>query len=339
LLRLPSPGERLPPLVVPLRAAAPETVEDSTSAQESGDRRKKRKSRRAPGGHSWDRSPGKGHRARPGEKRQMFWMLVAGGGLFALVVLGVVGSMLGGRGKGPARAGADSGKPAAAPVVTAAAVPEKSDSARLADAEPVIRGFLEATRVDDLLGYVRHPETAEPRMRRHYPGGVIQASGLSEIVIASGLTRTGRISSVSIRTGSHEEKPIAFEETPQGVKIDWESWVGWSEMPWAGFMEARPTSASLFRVNLSAVDYFNFAFSDDRKWQSYRLESPDGEHALFGYVEAGSVLDSRLKPPPDVKRTPMTLSLKFPENAASPNQVIIEELVAEGWVLETSVKP
>ena len=35
----------------------------------------------------------------------------------------------------------------------------------------------------------------------------------------------------------------------------------------------------------------------------------------------------------------MMLALKFPENATSHNQVIIEKFIAEGWVLETEEPP
>lgn len=270
----------------------------------------------------------------------MAWMLVAGGGLFALVVAGVVVAMLGG-GETTSQ-GAGNAAPAiqiAPRVAVAPAQSGRSDAARLADAEPVIRGFLDARHVEDLLPLVRNPDTAGPRMRDHYGGNSIEAPGLSEVVAARGLSRLGEVFTVAVRTRAHEEKTIAFEETADGVRIDWESWAGWSEMRWDAFMAAKPTTPKLFRVSLDTVDYFNFDFADDRKWQSYRLISPDGEHALYGYVEKGTVLDSRLKPPSDMKSVPLTLSLKFPENAAAANQVLIDSLVADGWVIDSETKP
>jgi hypothetical protein len=87
------------------------------------------------------------------------------------------------------------------------------------------------------------------------------------------------------------------------------------------------------------VEYYNFGFSDDRKWQSYLLVSPDEGHTLYAYAERGSVLDNRLKPSPDVKKTPLTLMLSFPAGAASGNQVLVDKFVAEGWMLETEESP
>ena len=153
------------------------------------------------------------------------------------------------------------------------------------------------------------------------------------------VVRQGRAMTVKVRTSGMDVKPMAFFMTPEGLKIDWESWAGWSEMPWEEFLSSRPVSGKLFRVWLSPVDYYNFAFSDDLKWQSYLFESPDGEHSVYGYVERGSVLDNRLRPSPDVNMTPLTVMLSFPENATSRNQVLVGKIVAEGWTLETDESP
>jgi hypothetical protein len=105
-------------------------------------------------------------------------------------------------------------------------------------------------------------------------------------------------------------------------------------MPWKEFMESRPSSPKLFRVMLSSIDYYNMGFADDTEWQSYRLVSPDGMIALYGYAERGSVFNARLKPPPDTEEMMMTLMLRYPETGARPEQVMIDGIVAEGWVVE-----
>jgi hypothetical protein len=90
---------------------------------------------------------------------------------------------------------------------------------------------------------------------------------------------------------------------------------------------------------LCPTDYYNFAFANDNKWQAYRLTSPDGGNLLYGYAERGSVMNSKLRPSLDNQQTPLMLALKFPENATSNNQVLIEKIVAEGWVLESEAPP
>ena len=145
-----------------------------------------------------------------------------------------------------------------------------------------------------------------------------------------------KLTSLMVTTRDQLEMPLAFIETPQGLKIDWESWVGWSDMPWEKFLSTTPSSSQTFRVTLSEVNYYNFMFSDESKWRSYRLISPDEEHSLYGYVEKGSVLDQKICPSEDAKVVKLMLSLKFPVGADSSGQVEIENLVAEGWVEDDS---
>jgi hypothetical protein len=147
-----------------------------------------------------------------------------------------------------------------------------------------------------------------------------------------------KLYSIPVVTRDQETKSLAFVDTPEGLKIDWESWVGWSEVSWEEFRSTKPVAGHVFRVVLSPVDYYNFDFTDDRKWQSYRLESPDKEHAVYGYVEKGSLLDGQVHLDGDKKNVLMMLSLKFPPDARSDSQVEIERFVCEGWV-EGEVTP
>jgi hypothetical protein len=209
-----------------------------------------------------------------------------------------------------------------------------SDAVFLATAEPMAETFLGASAVDDMLPLVRNPELAGKRMATFYSGGRITPVGLSAFNTYAEVDRLGPILSVMVRTNEFDEKRLHYIPTAEGLRIDWESWVGWSEMPWEEFMESRPSDPKLFRVMLNSIEYYNMAFADDRKWQSYRLLSPDGMTALYGYVEKESVINARLRPPPDTKEMYMTLMLRFPEDGSRREQVIIDRIVAEGWVIE-----
>jgi hypothetical protein len=262
-------------------------------------------------------------------------MLIGGTTLFGVIVAGVFVAMNQGENPSPLPV-AEPAKPVA-PVAQAAAVPvaERSNASLLAEAEPLVKKFLEATKVEDLLPIVRHPEVTEPRMRGFYPQGRIEAPGLGEFNSGgSGLTIRGKLVSLAVKTRDFEDRSIALVDTPQGLKIDWESFAGWSEIAWDKFTSSKPATGHVFRVTLSEVDYYNFDFSDDSKWRSYRLLSPDGETSLYGYAPKDSDLDRRIRPDSESKNIPLTLSLKFPPEAKSDRQVEIERLVTEGWVEE-----
>ncbi len=221
---------------------------------------------------------------------------------------------------------------AAAPTVSTV----RSDQAVLAEAEPLAEKFLAATNVDELLPLVRHPEITGPRMAEYYPDGKVEAPGISRFNPGQQVSLLGRLRVVMVVTKDYDAKALVVTDSPGAMKVDWEAWVGWSEMPWEGFRKAKPTEAKVFRVTLSPVDYYNFAFSDDRRWQSYRLESPDREHSLYGYAEKGSTLAERLRLDADVKSLPLMLSLKFPEGSLADDQVEIDRFVADGWVEQDS---
>jgi hypothetical protein len=135
-----------------------------------------------------------------------------------------------------------------------------------------------------------------------------------------------------VSTKNYDERTMVFTETADGIRVDWESWVGWCEMGWEDFMTAKPTSGTLFRVKLNDTNYYNFNFSDEAKWKSYTLLSIDEKYRIYGYVEVGSQTAMDIGEALEPGDRFFTLSLKFPENAESNNQVIIERVIANGWI-------
>lgn len=201
-----------------------------------------------------------------------------------------------------------------------------------AELEPLARGFLEADTVDKLLPYVRDSVRLGEKIRAHYPGGRVPAPGMSAFNTKSAIAYRGKLASVTVRTGDFAEKQIAFLRTDDGMKVDWESFVAWSEMPWQKFIDEKPERPVLFRAGLKVLDYYNFGFDDDRKWQSYEIRSPDSEHILYGYVRRDSGLDGKLRPLDPKSSRLVMVRMKFPSGEVKRNQVIIEEMVSDGWV-------
>lgn len=211
---------------------------------------------------------------------------------------------------------------------------ERNETELLREMEPLTKRFLEARTVEEMLPLVHKPEVVEPRLRAIYPDGSLPAPGMSVFNSSGSVSFRGSFASVSVLTRNHDRRFLAYRSTPQGLRIDWESWEGWSEMSWERFMEEKPTEPKLFRVLANRVDYYNFSFQDDRRWQAYRLASPDGDHVLYGYVPRGTSLDDQLAPNGTATDVPYTLMLKFPEgDHQGRNQVLIESCLTEGWVL------
>ncbi len=333
ILKIPTAADISPPLTTPSRRVSGDGVVPDAGPQVLKKRRRGRKLDPSDG-PAWEQGPKSVHASKR-DSGQMRQILVGGAVLFAAIIAGVFFSMRAGE-RTPVPPHKDLPALPAAAETVAPVTGERSEAAILAEAEPLAREFLEAKTVAQLLPLVRHPEVTELRMREVYPAGKIEAPGLSKFNSSEGISVRKPFVSLMVRTREQLEKPLAFIETPQGLKIDWESWEGWSAMSWEKFLSTKPRTAQVFRVTLSAVNYYNFNFSDDSKWQSYRLISPDEQHSLYGYVEKGSALDQKISPTEEVKAAPLMLSIKYPTEVVSDSQVEIEGFVAEGWVEDDS---
>ncbi len=323
ILRIPTAGDTPPPLISQLRRVEAGEYAQPDAVRKKGVRRRSKKPDEA-AEPSWERqSRGSSH----AEKKQLRWMLIGGGTLFAAILVGVIFAFGSGKTPEPGQ-GSNTATPAkAAPAPT----PARGGLALLAEAESLARKFMEATRIEAILPLVRHPQAAEARIRQQYPDGEIPAPGIS-VFNTTALDDFGAGgAAVTVSTRDHEEKTLNFVNGPDGMKIDWESWIGWSDLSWEEFMATKPATSHVFRLILSPVDYYNFGFNEE-KWRSYRLLSPDQEHALYGYAEKEGLVEGQLRHAGADQSLSLMLSLKFPAGATSNNQVVIERLVSDSWV-------
>jgi hypothetical protein len=213
------------------------------------------------------------------------------------------------------------------------------NAALLTEAEELARKFLSAQTVEELRGLIRNPDVNIPRIMKLHPDGKIDMGGLLTFNPADEFMKSGEFISVVVSTKNYDERTMVFTETADGIRVDWESWVGWCEMGWEDFMATKPTTGTLFRVKLNDTNYYNFDFSDEAKWKSYTLLSHDEKHQIYGYVELGSPIATAIGEALEPGDRFFTLSLKFPENAESNNQVIIERVISNGWVAPAPPPP
>ncbi len=306
MLRLPAPGDEVPPLVMPARKELePEIIETEEYEED-------------------DEIP-----AASGDAR--FIAILAGG---ALALLGVFWWWL---------------KPDPQASMQAAATPDQqaspADAEKPVEAEPanqtlimqveaVAKAFLEAADPAEALEQVRNPGQTEGRMKQFQGDASYQAAGFRGIVgdVLTASTRDEQVYTVQVRTDNYDLRDMALVREGGQFKVDWDSWVGWSEMPWDDFKEDKPTEPKLFRVVLSQVDYYNFGFKDDLEWSSYRLDSPDGSRTLYGYVPRTGELDQQIRPVEAGKKQKLLLKLRFPRDSRSDNQVIIDSVAGDSWV-------
>lgn len=208
----------------------------------------------------------------------------------------------------------------------------------LREVEAVVKAYMEAPTMEEALRFVHEPARAGERWKKWLKGEPYQAPGFRRVAEESLAVANDTLASIRALNADFEQQALALHFAEGRFLVDWESSVGWSEMTLDEFRREKPAEAKVFRVILSNVSYYNFGFSDELEWTSFRLDSPDGEQSIYGYVKRASELDAKIRPSEERARMPVMLRLRFPEGAPSDNQVLIEEQIGMGWV-ETASNP
>ena len=205
-------------------------------------------------------------------------------------------------------------------------------------AERVIAAYLEAGSAKGRSRYVLHPETTLPKMEKYYSGAVlgdIRADASSRIDGHGDpkVGKYGKYKMTYINQGAQYTSIYYVKNTRDGMKIDWESSVGYSDMSWNGFAGLRPTEPMTFRVNAQISSTYIFEFGEAGATH-YSVNMAEG-HFMFGYVKKNSRLGRRLfgilK---DGERHHLTLKLRFlPERQQINCAVVIDDLVSEDWLI------
>lgn len=210
--------------------------------------------------------------------------------------------------------------------------PKVMDPSRFeSEAEPIARKFLNAESVDQLLEVVYQPKECEAKIRAYYPAGKVKPPGIAKYNIEGMIRNENGCHVVTVQTRNFDKRELVFVRTAQGLKIDWESWVAWSEMSWPDMLAKHPEMGVEMRVVLSDMDYYNYLFRDDTKWKSYRVESGDGEHVLYAYVPRNSELQESFDRLLRTGGSKCIVKLHFISGSENTQQVIADQLLWPSW--------
>ncbi len=206
-----------------------------------------------------------------------------------------------------------------------------------------LRAFHDAVSPEAKVIHVREPDVVLPLMKAHYLKNDVE----SRLINQDSLTITPQ--RIADRTfylvkGEYEDfQPFHadLEETPDGrFLLDWKSWIGYSEVPWAEFERQGLERASVYRVWVEVQEYYNYTFIDAAKYRSYLLRDKNDTVRLFGYAlndsptgERLAELFKELKDADKRQKARLMVSLRYdPATDKSKGQVLIDELVNEHWV-------
>jgi hypothetical protein len=81
------------------------------------------------------------------------------------------------------------------------------------------------------------------------------------------------------------------------------------------------------------ADYYNYEFTDRKKYLCWKLTSPDGKHTIYAYSLQATHLKFLANRYSSNKALPITVRVAFPEKAESNECVILSEIVEEDWLV------
>ncbi len=128
-------------------------------------------------------------------------------------------------------------------------------------------------------------------------------------------------------------------------QLDWESFAAYSEIKWTELLKTKPAKAVLLRGYVALDDYYNFEFSDRKKFVCAKITSPDGLESVFGYAERNTGTADTLERitakfavmpfdgPLPVATVPVTLKLEFLKDSQADKCARIAQVIANRWVL------
>jgi hypothetical protein len=204
--------------------------------------------------------------------------------------------------------------------------------------------FLAAETYKERLEFTRDPERVLPLMEHYYstnPDGPTAIRSMSE---ASSVSLLKGFAVMRVILKDYGQLPIVLARSGDKLVVDWESFVGYSEMTFAEFAKKKPTTPVLFRVRARPEDYYNYGFGED-KYYCMGLSNLFLTDHIYGYVgkksEAAQAIQSIFS-----RQAPLDFVImrrRYPEKPESDNQVIVDEFVTDGWLLtpkeQTNAEP
>lgn len=214
--------------------------------------------------------------------------------------------------------------------------PQLDETDSIEHAKKIVTKFLEAKTAAALEPLVRTPEISVARLRAWYARYPWVRPGVKVVGLRNSIKVVGDMVSMNVQLDDFSVKKIHLVRGRDGYKIDWESWVAWSSIPWDALFDTKPSEPVEVRVKCKRVNYYNGLFNDDEKWFAVRLSHPGFDRSIYGYIDTTQPrfyrLVTELIRGNEIR---LTLKINYPPNSEFNNQVSIVEYVQPGWVRST----
>ena len=208
-------------------------------------------------------------------------------------------------------------------------------SSLLQELTPTLKAFMDAKSSAEIKPLVRDPERVHPLMDAYYQEQAkFQPVDYNSMPRFDDLFAHKNFVVTALETKQYERFTISLEKTPTGYLVDWESYVGYCEMPLSTFKSTKPTKPTLFRFIAEPTVYPNLDFPSSETHQAYKLYNKDHSQMLYGYTPKQSPVHEKLMAALIEKKSIFcVVRIKYPDASTNDQQVEISHYLQTGWVM------
>ena len=163
-------------------------------------------------------------------------------------------------------------------------------------AEAALKAFLAAPDRQSRAAFVLHPDRIREKMERYHddsPDGPTPFLSLRPNAAnqdpESGIL-VYHVTTEAMPSGF----PVSLVTTPDGWKVDWETFVEFRDDHFEQFASGAGTDTGSFHLIVRNSHYFGDPFPGSDKLSAFRLDPPMPERNHYGFVPTGSDLHKRL---------------------------------------------
>jgi len=200
--------------------------------------------------------------------------------------------------------------------------------------------FLQASSKEDILAIAREPERIRPLLDKYYQNLPVDFSNLTlnkeKYEIAT--FQSGIATLLDTITEDGDTKLLCItNSSTDSPKVDWESFVNYSETPWEKLKVLRPKEPTLMRVKLKEAHYFNYRYEEEAN-ACYRLSDLKEQHFLYVYTKRDGLthktIESQIKnQSKGLPKTTSAIVRIYFEKGSGKNQARLDSLINFGTVL------
>ncbi|YCM46141.1 hypothetical protein V2O64_08930 [Verrucomicrobiaceae bacterium 227] len=203
--------------------------------------------------------------------------------------------------------------------------------------ETIVTQFFASESVEELSKYVRDVDRVLPFMKDYYQRNPLKAFKYKETLEYHVVSLENfPFMALNVELENGDTKPLLVEDSPEGLKIDWESFVCYQPVDIEEFIKERVVEPVDLRVYVQRDQFYAYDFADESRYSSYQLTFRGSDLDLFGYVERGTKLEEefrKLFPPGSSTsvRNPLILRVSFLPGTRASRSVKIHELRSKLW--------